>query len=701
MLLCVLAAAARGAAANSVTNCSLQCDASGKSQAYVDWEFGEILNNVFEFMGTHFDVSTATTWQQFYELKSRSQADQLTGWNSGDAGNTTLSIHVAGKVDDSWDYTSLTTCATVLSKSCNSYTQSDLPGTGLVPILCGVSDQSKPAAAGNVLCNAFYRSSIMLLYPDSMIEPLGTLSNSLASFSFNVGSFKMPVLRSDLLIEDGEHFEWVNLDKSSFIHVDPLVEYMTSQQVQVCLSSLRGMASVAQCTGSDLPLMLPLQGMLLGGAIFYCFEMQYGVNASDIVVMTWNISPIWASATSCGRIWDKRRFMLVLYGGTELSNAIPFQYIYTVEEATSLQWEVTCSTRCYHVNDNGGSAKNFDRLYSLEPGGYMQSIWGTISQCVNNTWNNTWYGPPTSDGQYQFEIIKGVAGGINLNGINDTLFPHFSPQSMGPLQGVVNASLMLRLTSADDSGMCLLKQVSATPGIVGDGSANLGTAVISSLLALGTVSGFGSKNLPLIRQQINDMGIQFSTLTVPAAVNAAITSVVAAYGFNAFTLKVKFLTATSSMLLVIRVLVSLIEAALASTPAIVGMWALGKYGKACRVAQWLDSLNDTPCDYESCSHYIFTSANICGTVDHWVWQWLVLSVGCLLATALIMFRWHFAKGGSVADMVQVDRETPSDRHSLFLGFTRWSRTLADTIGRGLGTIRRWAADVLGSRTGGN
>ena len=516
-----------------------------------------------------------------------------------------------------------------------------------MPILCGLEDAAYSATAGNVLCNAFYQRTSAQLYPPGMLDPVQYFNGSAPDYSFDVGHFMTPISRGDLLLNPVEQCEWVDLNTSSFISVNPLVQYMTNKQVTASLSAYKGMGGAAQCTASQLPLVLPLQGLLLSGAVLYCFDVQ-----GDIVVMTsWDMS-LWANATDCGQIRAKRRFMLVLYGGAELRSAdVPFQYMYTVEQAAKGQWEVTCTTRCFQAI-NTTANENLDRLYSLTPDG-LPAFWPSISRCANGTLGTSRRGWVVSNShglQYSVEISKGLARGD----YDDVLFPHFSTRSMGPLQGAANASNMLKLSKSVGPELCVLKPVQPTPGVDNDGSATLAKQSISSLLVLGTVSGYGAQNLPLIRQQINDMSGQFAPLTLAAAVNAAMTCVVGASSAIVFTLKIKFLKATSLSRLIIRVLVSVVEAGVLCASAIAAMWQLFTKGKACKTMQWVDSKKGASCVLEKCDHFVATTAKICGSADYLRLQWAVLGVSIILTTTLIMYRWHLAKGGSLHDWIEVE-----------------------------------------------
>ena len=515
-----------------------------------------------------------------------------------------------------------------------------------MPLTCGLADEAQPAAAGNVLCNALYKGSSVQLFAGGTIDPLHTLDGAAVDHTFDLAGIASPLSRGDLLLTDGGRFDWVDLDTGSFqIDMYPPVEFMTDKQVTVAMSAYRGLGGVAECAGSQLPLMLPLQGMLLGGTVFYCFEVQ-----GDILIVTWN-STQGATPTECGRIREKGRFMLVLYDGKQLQTAgDPFQYVYTVTKGAGGAWGITCTARWYQsIFPADVENENWDRYLFLAS---AAALWGNVSRCVVGTSSPAHVGPFTTGLQLTFSVDvsrQAVHG-------SDVLFPHFSPQSMGPLQGAVNASQILKVTASDAPGMCVLEKVLATPTVIGDGSATLATTSISSLLALGIASGYGGRNLPVIRQQINDMSGQFAPLTVAAAVNAAMTCIVAAYGANVFTLKVKFLKATNAVRLTIRALVSVVEAVVVSIAAIVAMWALHTDGKACRPVQWVDNQNGQSIDYMQCNHYISTAATICGSADYLLVQWIVLGVGMLLATMLIMHRWHFARGGSVCDWVEIVTE---------------------------------------------
>ena len=515
------------------------------------------------------------------------QAHELTGRDSAAPGNATVSVNVTGRIDGKWAFKSNTSCATVITDPSNSYADANLMGTGLVPLTCGRSDEAQPAAAGNVLCNALYKGSSVQLFSGGMLDPLHTLDGAMVNHTFGVADIMSPLSRGDLLLSQGSQFDWVDLDTSSF-HIDmyPSVEFMTDKQVKAAMSAYRGLGEVAACPKDQWPLMLPLQGMVLGGTIFYCFDVQ-----GDILVLTWN-STYFGTPTECGRIREKRRFMLVLYDGKQLQTAgDPFQYVYTFAEGAGSTWGITCTARWYQsTSPSWVGNENWDRLLFLAS---SAALWGNISRCAVGTWGPANVAPWGSTGQqlaYSVAVSRQAGHDISsgVTSIN-ALYPHFSPQSMGPLQGAVNASQVLKVTASDAPGMCVLKAVNPSPGVTGDGSGILASTSISSLLALGIASGYGGQNLPVIRQQINDMSGHFAPLTVAAAVNAAMTCIVAAYGANVFTLKVKFLKATSATRLTIRALVSIVEAVVVSIAAIVAMWALHKDGKACRLMQWVDN----------------------------------------------------------------------------------------------------------------
>ena len=586
--------------------------------AYWDWQIGLMLATPYDYMGTSFPAIGASAWQKFYKQKAVYQAYTRPGHGKAELHNSTLAIHINGKIGK-WEYTSSTNCAIMMTKPCNSFSSVNLIGTGLVPLVCGLQNTTLPAAVGNVLCNAVYKRSVAQIYPSGMLEPVQMLDSNGAVYSVEVGDVMMPMSRGDLLLSEAERFEWVTLDSSRFLDAMPSVEYVTSESVEVSMSSFKGIGKAAECQSSQLPLMLPLEGILLDGAMFYCFEVQ-----GDIVVLTWDLSPS-PLATSCGRIKEKRRFMLILYGGRTLTDpnhpVIPFQYIYTVEEAAEGVWGVTCTAQWYQdIDPFYVDNQNWDRLYFLDPS-VVGAFWPNISRCAVSTLGPLHLVLSNRQLQYRAKVIKGLARDSD----DAVLYPHFSTQSMGPLQGKVNVSHAFKLVPSSGPDMCMLKKVSGVPGIVGDGSFDIATETIPAMLTLGIDSGYGSQNLPMIRQQTNEMSGQFASLTMAAAVTAAMTSVVAAYSANVFTLKIKFLKATNMMRLTIRLLVSAVEAAIASVAAITGMWALYTSGKACREMQWVDSQKQTECDYEKCALYI-------SCCNH-LWQcrllsWAVGGAGC-------------------------------------------------------------------------
>ena len=673
-VLCALAlTTGRGALANS-KNSSSFADDLNTEPAYYDWNLGMDLSAPSDYVGAAtLSAPVSTSWQQFYELKAGYQAQKLSGRSSTAAGNTTLAIAITAKMDDKWNYTSHTSCATVLVKPCVSCTPDFVPehglhlldpvASGLVPITCGLLDASQPAAADNVLCNAIYKPGAAYIFPAGT-EPVSTLDKDEAQHWFSLGNIVMPMSRGNLLLSERENFEWVKLEHSTFISIDPAVKYMADKQIDISLSYHVGLGKAERCADNELLLMLPLQGILLEGVALYCYQVQWSSNTSDIVVMAWDHVSYFlgtnASQSHCGRILDIGRFMLVLYGGikpaADLSADDPFQYMYRFEQGADQKWNVTCTAQWYQKLKYRSDDLNRDRLEFL--GATTLPLWENLSSCVTGIWDAV---PAVfNDLDYDVgqqlrvhidnQVIQPDGFGLSHDG-HGVLYPHNSPQSMGPLQGSIFTNNTLKLASSGHPGFCVLKDPKRESTDSQLGSDALAKESISSLLGLGIDSGYGAQNLPLIRQQINDMSSQFSALSLAGAVNAAITSIVAAYGFNAFTFKVSFLKARNAVLLVIRVFVSVVEAGLASAAAITVMWELKVSGTASRQVQWVNSQKETPCDFELCSHYIFTTAWISGSADYLIAQWVILAVGMLLSTLLIMYRWHFARGGSLSDWV--------------------------------------------------
>ena len=719
--------------------------------AYLDWNLGITLTEAKDYIGFtdtknyigYVGYSIITTWQKFYLQKSRYQKQQLGNKILNATNNGTVTVRISGHMWNKWKYESTTNCNALVDKpSLDTDPKLNKPsGLGLLPITCGIVDKEYNTCNNTVVeripnknfiqCNVVYRQGILQNYDNASrdgrsVKPIQTLGRP-ATGGLGVPRVLLPISRDTTVLDSYMVFEEQNINISSLSDVYiPEAEHMNNgTNVTVTLNSFKGMKNATMCPDDTVKLVLPIGGMLLDGALLYCFDFE------DRIIVTTNMAlrdSSELSLTNCRNIEKKRSFKLVLYdGGSQRDgrnfDIQPIQYLYNINITKDSIWDITCTSMyyqtglcsdwngwsqmffvrsskylweyvdrcmvgCYYMSGTANcSGYNYELPVKFE---HTQKKW--INAChpiaVSLDWNTyknnprgLYYNVDVRAGFANLTEENGYRGPNSRSGGPPVLYPYANWESVGSLEQEYDASEIMKITTLDTGEWCVWKSINRSCNHevptwpVGDGAAALADSIIKDLVQLGINSGYGTNNVPTIHQLTNDMSTQFSAYTLAASINAAMTGIVAAYGANVFTLKVKFLEASDSIKVLIRVIISVIEVALADVSVIAYMVALHEKGTANRIAQWYNIQMSQKCSsYEMCNSYIYTTANIKGKTDHWLIQWIILVIASAIITILIMYRWHFSKGGTRSDWIEIVKEEAKEeaRPTSEIA-TQWSR----------------------------
>ena len=552
------------------------------SPAYIDWDLGIMLTEAKEYTGYtntknyvgYTDSKIITTWQKFYLQKSRYQRYQLKGKeNNTTLRNSTVTIKVCGRMGK-WKYHSVTNCSALMSKPNLNFKPVGPAGSGLVPITCGaVRPDSLP---DYIHCNVIYRPSVIQAYnsisKDNVITPIQTFNENQTLHSHKIQNIYSPMSRDAILFDEYMVFEKVQLNISKIKGVYmPEAEHMDNNiTTKITLNSLQNMTTATMCPDNTVRLVFPIGGVLINGALLYCFDFE-----GEIIVTTKRAisnttqqnqrKPM--DLADCNKIFDIGHFKLVLYDGSDQRTDIttPIQYLYNLN-MTKDGWNITCTSMYYQIGGNVGWNGWAQEFFAIS----NKYLWNYVNNCTVGFQQ----GPiQTADNKRLRYAVSIMAGSINVTrdngygglvggyGSNILLYPDWD--SIGALEREERASQIMKITTSSSGPWCILNfaynvsqptNLSYIPW-----EAVVANSTISDLVQLGINSGYGVSNVPTITQLINEMEVQFSAYTLAASVGVAMTSIVAAYSANVFTLKIKFLKASNNTKLAIRIIISIIE----------------------------------------------------------------------------------------------------------------------------------------------
>ena len=648
------------------------------SPAYIDWDLGIMLTEAKEYTGYantknyigYADSKIMTTWQKFYLQKSRYQRHQLEGKEGNiTLRNSTVTVEVYGRMGK-WKYHSVTSCNALLSRSNLNFRPVTPAGSGLLPITCGVVRLDN--LPDYIHCNVIYRQSVMQAYnstsESNIITPIQTLNKLQIMHSYSIQSIYSPVSRDAIISDKSMVFKREQLNNSQIKGVYmPEAEHMDNDiTTNITLNSLQNIAEATMCSNDMARLVLPIGGILMNGALLYCFDFGGEIVATTKRAISDTIKTV--DLADCNKIFDSGHFKLVLYDGSDqrTNTRAPIQYLYNLN-MTKDGWNITCTSIYYQVNASVGWNGWAQEFFVIS----NKYLWNYVNSCTVGLHT----GPiQTFDRTLQY-LVDVNAGFVNVTqsnkyggpdggyGSSILLYPYPDWDSVGALEREENVFQIIKITTSSSGTWCLLNfaynnsrptNLSYTPW-----EAVIANSTISDLVQLGINSGYGVNNVPTITQLKNEMEIQFSAYTLAASMNTAMTSIVTAYSVNVFTLKIKFLKASNSTKLAIRIVISIIETAITNIAVVTYIISLSYKGKTYKNAKWYNTkmsiVKDDP-DDRGINNYVYTTADVEGKADYWVAQLVILSISSVIVAILIMYRWHFSKGGTRSDWIEIVKE---------------------------------------------
>lgn len=185
-----------------------------------------------------------------------------------------------------------------------------------------------------------------------------------------------------------------------------------------------------------------------------------------------------------------------------------------------------------------------------------------------------------------------------------------------------------------------------TPGVSGDGSNNFANGVIQTAVSLMYTNGRGINHKTEMASCINGINTDIGSFTIFNALSTGMTAVAAGIGVNAFGISLKMLYPSKMSIKVLRIFISIIEAAFVNIATIVYMVSFAHNGQYTHTVSWYDESMNNEADYTKYNLYVGTEVTIVGKADYYNLQWILLALAITISTALVMWRWHFADKSS-------------------------------------------------------
>ncbi len=218
------------------------------------------------------------------------------------------------------------------------------------------------------------------------------------------------------------------------------------------------------------------------------------------------------------------------------------------------------------------------------------------------------------------------------------MYIHQDTQSLDSLQN--NGTI---ITPNNDGGICLWQQVQPSPGTSGDGSKNFANRIIQTSLSLMYTNGRGINHNTEVASCINGIKTDIGSFTIFNALSTGMTAVAAGIGVNAFGISVKMRYSSKMSIKILKIVISIIEAAFVNIATIIYMVSFAHKGQSTHTVSWYDESMNNEADYTKYNLYVGTEVTIVGKAEYYNIQWILLALAMIISTTLVMWRWHLRK----------------------------------------------------------
>ncbi|GAQ83378.1 hypothetical protein KFL_001460050 [Klebsormidium nitens] len=572
-------------------------------QTYFEWNLGYALSNIQQYLGDK-DPVTVLDWQKVYRQQATLNTAVLgRGGRASDGANGTLRYIIQGSLNG-YAYRADTNATATMNKALPARLSGEPSylGTGMMPIVCAQTRVEPAATKGGIECNVLLAQAVVKVglppanpadnasYSSAQLLDCGSQCQSFND-SFQLQSaatgIHFPLSYTQLYVEQAAQFSSLPIDTQSFIGEQNNPLSLENLQTTATLNAYAPLNNTPVCSGTT-SVVPSLSSYILGGTTAFCARWN-----GFLVAFAWQ-----------GKLPEFNN--MAEEDCAQLYREPYWGYLFSLGETRNF---ITSN------NDPVCSAKSYTT---------------TLASAAQNT-----FGMRYTVGYLSPESAAAIA---------DLAYLHFSPQSMLQLDGLVHVANSTKIMADPRSGdACLLKQRDPSEGIVGDGTVNLGSDLVKSLLALAIQSAYASNQGSTIAAARAQIVALLSRFTLNSALSNAVASIAAGYGVNAFKSRLPFLSDNKSWVtIVVRLAGSLVEALSVNVATIAYLWGLVAHRYEHATASWVHTSLNQVAAYESFTLLASTKVTLTGQVQRFEIQVAIILAAILISSALVMYRWHFA-----------------------------------------------------------
>lgn len=622
--------------------------------SYNGWGMGVVLSNMQNYVE---DLSwdKLDLWQTLYDQRVHLDGYVLA---NGTNSNSTLTIAMQG-VYGLWTYKTVTNVIAYATQIYNGQPKPDV----IMPVTCaGYGDTKYINTSATVECNVI--TATMQIQSVRAVNEINDAGYAQLLDCYNtcdrlegqvihtsaLGGIYSPLSAGQLSVLLDRDSRQVPINVSDF--VDPISNPLNMKNLttSATLWSYNKLDTIASCA-PNVSLVMRVPSQVVDGVVLYC-ALWNGILVGTTWEATWtsNFIPV----VDCTSPHDAQAFGIILYPETEDvtgNNSYQSILIYNMSDLLdTASPQPKCRLDMYQ-----DFAPEINNLY-----------WAQLNSMAQTNFMDGTYTPGNCSSKDMYIYTGGDGAPQVLSSTLQTsldmstpvnYYTDFSWQTVNTYSSLIQRQNTTKLGPSIDGSMCGYLPQNDSEFTYGD--ANLGNGIVSAMLYLGVDAGGGGQHVSIIQALTAKGDSGFQVATVAIALNVGVTAIAAAAGTNAFTIKVPWLKASSNQMFIIilRVLMSLIEASVAQLGLISQMITLESKKKQVLTGSWVEQqlqidiakfvLVSDPIKYDV---YSSTNLTLIGNIQLATTQWLILVLSMMVATSLVLYRWHFGPGSTIKDI---------------------------------------------------